>query len=102
MVYSADMMYDIYNKITGCDEEFIKNLACAAIATALEIQTDMYRDREDDAPTPDDNDIRCSALGFVDDMVSEFQDNLLTAIKALNFTANIEKVQAIKSNLVFE
>lgn len=100
--YTENYLYDVYNAITSGDTEFITGLAKAAISTAVEIQTDMFRESDPGAPAPDDNDIRNHASSFADDMVSDFRQELVKAIKEVKFTGNIKLVQSIESSLRFE
>jgi hypothetical protein len=102
MKFSNDALYDIYNMITGSDAEFIKGLARAAIATAIDVQTDMFRDSEPGTQAPTDTNIRDFAHDFGADMLNEFKESLLQAIKDVKFTGNVKVVQSVESELVFE
>lgn len=101
MKYSNDALYDIYNNITGVDKEFVKGLARAAIATAIDVQTDMFRDSEPGTQAPTDANIRDHAVDFAADMLNDFKAELIIAIQETKFAGNIKVVQSVETNLVF-
>lgn len=100
--FTSDMAYNIYNSITSGDEAFVKQIAEQALVTAVEVQTDMFRDSEPGVSPPDDNDIRNHAIAFATDMINDFRDNLVRQLTEMKFAGNIKLVQTIESNLRFE
>ena len=100
MTLTSQQQYEIYGSITGTDYKFIKQMAIAAIRSAVDVQTDMFLDSEV-LVSPDDNDMRQFAYNFTADMLTEFRTLLLEEIKKVNFSANAEVVHSLKTNLEF-
>lgn len=102
MTFTKEQLYEIYNAMTGTDTKFIQGLAKAAIATALDVQTDMFLDADPSCRNPNNDDIRRQAHGFAEDMLTEFRAVLLKEIEQVKFEAHIRSVRVMKSKLEFD
>lgn len=101
MKFTHDQIHEIYNCITGVDTQFIQAMAKAAIATAVDIQKDMFVDAELTDPVPGNEDLRGQATGFVEDMVMEFRTALLKEIKEVKFDAHVRSHRVLRTKLEF-
>ena len=101
MKFDQDQMYHIYNGMFGIDSVFVKQLAEAAIKTALDVQTDLYQDAPIGSTPPDESDLRELAVQYSTDNIREFMTLLEKHIREMNFTANVQIKQQLTSDLKF-
>lgn len=88
----VDAMYEL---LTSCDEDLVAMLAKAAIKSALEVRVEMWNNADNEvksAPLFDDNDVRAAASSFAADMLSDLGVALNSAIAAVRFKGNANKV----------
>lgn len=80
----------VYQCLTAQDATFIQLMARAAITSAAETKASMWTEQEEGTQVFDANDVRAFAGDFTSDMLADFKESLLKAIKSAKVDLQLE------------
>lgn len=83
--FTQGQVAQFYQALCSQDASLVEMMARAAVESAADVRCDMWADMEEGTPTPDVTSIREMALGFTDDMFSDFLKQFTTAVTEAKF-----------------